>query len=120
MFRHSSEHPFIAVNQAGDVLVWGVTKYPMLITKEVAAQMKRDRPRSLELELVLLQEDVNDGLWILADNDEVIHVDSEVFVVISPVSHPDVPFALGEEKSHFPQNIRKFFTPSKSTRIQPI
>ena len=74
--------------------------------------MERYLPSSLEFELVLLLEHVDDGLWCPTADKPVVHIDGNILVVIAHVSHLDVGFGFGEKESFVHQDVGESLMPT--------
>jgi hypothetical protein len=57
-------------------------------------------PSTLKLEIVLVHQDVSDGLGGLRTDGKVIYVRCDVLIMIVDMSHPDIWLGLAREEAH--------------------
>jgi len=77
-----------------------IAKVTIVITEPITTKVKGDRASTFELELMLVRDGLDDGGRILAGNQEIIDIHSDVLALISTVTHPNVAFGLGGNESH--------------------
>lgn len=70
----------------------------------------------LDFELVFFSEDLDEGLWIFDSKGQIIHINSNILIVVSILAHPDVRFCLAWYISFFLEDITEFVMPPCSTR----
>ena len=63
-----------------------------IISEEICSKMEFQWSSFFDLELVLLSEDLEKGLWIFNSKGKVIHIDSNILILVSILVHPDVRF----------------------------
>jgi hypothetical protein len=57
-------------------------------------------PSTLKLEIVLVHQDVSDGLGVLRADGKVIYVCCDVLIMIVNTSHPDIWLGLARKEAH--------------------
>jgi hypothetical protein len=57
-------------------------------------------PSTLKLEIVLVHQDVGDGLGVLRTDGKVVYIRCDVLIMIVDTSHPDIWFGLAREEAH--------------------
>ena len=82
------------------------------ITIEITSEVVSNRTSSLQFERVLAFKLVRDRRRILRDNCEIVDISGDIFVVVSPITHPDISFGHGCSESHFGEDIRESLPPS--------
>ena len=80
---------------AFDVLPGSHTQGAILISDVVTTQVEFHLACALKLELVGLgHEGIDDCLRVLGCDHQIIHIDTNVLVVVTCISHPHVTFRL--------------------------
>ena len=74
---------------------------------------------NFESVLVILQ-DVNEGLWVLDCKCKVININSNILILITILAHPDVWFSFAWCKAFLSQYITQPLMPSGSTKPEAI
>jgi len=90
----------VIIHDLLDTLVGWVAEVAIVITDPITTKVKGVRASTFELELMLVGEGLDDGGRILAGNQKIIDAHSNVLVVISTVTHPNIAFGLGGNESH--------------------
>ena len=90
------------------------------ITIEITSEVVSNRTSSLQFERVLAFKLVRDRRRILRDNCEIVDISGDIFVVVSPITHPDISFGHGCSESHFGEDIRESLPPSCPAGSQAI
>jgi hypothetical protein len=57
-------------------------------------------PSTLKLEVVLVHQDVGDGLGVLRTDGKVIYIRCNVLIMIVDMSHSDIWLGLAREEAH--------------------
>ena len=83
----SRDHPF-------NVTLGAKTKDSILIAEETHTKMKGDWTCAFQLELVILFQYVGYLSWILCYDSKVVYVNTNVFIDIAILSHPNIRFSL--------------------------
>ena len=68
LLRLLSKDLFEVVDDLLNVLAWCIAQHAFFVSKEIASKMEGNRPRSLELEVVVLLEGFDDLVGVLADD----------------------------------------------------
>ena len=100
LLRSVSEQSLVVIDALLDVLAWSIAENSILVSEVIAPQMERDWSRSLELELVGLRERIDNAFGVTTHNQQIIHVDCYILVVVVTLSHPDVVLGLAWEEVH--------------------
>ena len=108
----AAKDPLVVADGLLKILERCIAKAPVFISEVIASKVELYHSSSFEFELVLLFEHVDDGLWLSTADEQVVHVDGDILVVIAHVSHPDVGLGFGEEESFVHQDIGKSLMPT--------
>ena len=104
-----------------DILPWGhAHDGPIIFPDKVATKMKADWTRTLELELILGQQNISDSLGVLGSSSNIIHIDPYVLIDIAIFPHPDIWLCLAWGESHVPEAISKALMPTKARGPEAI
>jgi len=69
---------------------------------------------------MLFGQGLDNGRRVFTNNHEIVDIDSDVLVVITFVTHPNITFDLGRDETHIAEDAGKTFVPAKTGTLEAV
>jgi hypothetical protein len=106
------EHSLVGFNHLFNVMLRGDAKVLVIISAKSHTKMVINQPSTFQFEHILFSKHICNCLGVLAQNAEVVYVNSNVLIKVINSTHPNVWFSLTGFKTHLPEMLGKLLMPT--------
>jgi hypothetical protein len=116
-----SKEVLVVVNHTLDICSSRVTKGTIRVPEEVTTQVvtRRTNPFQFVVPGVSL-ECIHELGSILEGYQEIVNIDTDIFVAVTSIAVPDIGISKGRGKTHSPESISKLFMESCTRRAEAV